>query len=698
MNVSCPLGRIDRCTQFVQSGVVGTFALLAKDFFQKRNTPAATGASTPALGQLTGHPGTFTPAPIDQLTPGNMKTIANRVVEVHGASSSKKHFTTSSEPPRPANILKALHLLLPDLAIIRNRSCQRLLHDLRDCLLRLLYRLAASRLGLLDPTAVYQELLRLAPTADPATVTSELLAAVAPLETLPPEDLGACLPALLTLTLRWHENGCCTIDATDASSRKQVGTHFTPPDLVDRLLEACWQLQRLDSRAGVRLVDLSCGVGHFLLAAARRLIATGQRPMQLLPGLFGFDLHPLAVELTGMGLAIVAGVPFDQAPVRVRQADSLFDHLPEAEQADIVIGNPPWVSLTGRQRPAHPASLRRRLLDRYPAVRRWPALHSAFLLRAVELVRPGGCVGLVLPRPVAELTAYADVRQQVSALAELSEPVVDAGETVFPGVTHPVGLFVFIKRDRPVVGTTAAWPVKSDRPTVRRGDRLAPLWQALHRLPRFPPGTFSDPGVHTGNAAGVLLASSPESADCRPLRVGGDIRPFVCGLPSIWLRLRVKPSRNRYFHIRPWQRYASVPIVVRQTANRPIAARHEPPAYFRNSVLACAGVPGLPHTVVVGVLNSALLACYHRHLTVDARQRAFPQVKVKHLQNLPLPAALLRDRKLLLELDEMVKAAEKLARAETSLPASVAACLERLVLRAYDLPPALAEELMAAVS
>jgi hypothetical protein len=675
---------------------LGTFALLPKDFFQKRNTPSATGACSSALGQLTSHPGAFTPAPINQLAPGNMKTIANRVIQIHGVSSSSTYSTTRRECPRPENILRALHLLLPEVVRVPSRRRQRFLHDWRDCLFRLLYRLTASRLGLLAESAVYQELLTLAPTADPVAVTAELLTEVARLETLPPEELGACLPALLNLNLRLDRKSW-RIVASGKKSCKQVGSYYTPPELVERLLDSCWQTMRLTARAEVRLADLSCGVGHFLLAAARRLFANGQRPTQLLLGLVGYDIHPLAVELTGMGLALVARVPLDHAPVRVRQANSLFDALPEAEQADIIVGNPPWVSLTGRQRPALPAGLRQRLLKRYPTLRRWPALHSAFLLRAVELVRPGGCVGLVLPRPVAELTAYAELRRQVSSLAELGGPVVDVGETVFPGVTHPVGLFVLIKRDRPAAGTAAAWPVDGDRPAPRRRDRLAPLWQALSRLPRFPPGTFSDPGVHTGNAAAALVVKFPEAAGVSPLRVGRDVRPFACASPSLWLRINVKPNEKMYFAIRPWQRYASVPIVVRQTANRPIAARHEPPAYFRNSVLACAGVTGLPHSVVVGVLNSALLAGYYRRLTVDARQRAFPQVKVKHLQNLPLPVALHRDGKLLIELDELVQYAEKLAQADASLPASVTVRLERLVLRAYDLPAVFAEELLAAV-
>jgi hypothetical protein len=81
-----------------------------------------------------------------------------------------------------------------------------------------------------------------------------------------------------------------------------------------------------------------------------------------------------------------------------------------------------------------------------------------------------------------------------------------------------------------------------------------------------------------------------------------------------------------------------VPILVRQTAARPIAALHAPePGYFRNSLLACRGIEGVAHEVVVAWLNASVIAADHRARTRDARQRSFPQVKLRHLRALPVP-------------------------------------------------------------
>jgi hypothetical protein len=149
---------------------------------------------------------------------------------------------------------------------------------------------------------------------------------------------------------------------------------------------------------------------------------------------------------------------------------------------------------------------------------------------------------------------------------------------------------------------------------------------------RPPPESFGDIGVHTGNCAGKLLR--PGGA---PIREGKDVRPYSLASPSRTL-LADRPRRDgEYYAIRPLECYRSVPILLRQTASRPIAALHTEPTYFRNSVLACRGIPGVPHELVVAWLNSSAVARFHQASVREAGQRAFPQLKIRHLRNLPMP-------------------------------------------------------------
>lgn len=609
----------------------------------------------------------------------------------------------TARPPRLPSMIRALERL--GAAALRTRTrvspaqAQALLDTCRARLFRLLFRLAAADRRLINPTTIWDGIDADLPQPTRDEVVAELRDETSGLAGVPPEELGRYLPDLLDLRIRFDDNGCELIPGRQRR-RKETGSYFTPPDLIEQLLDRCWQPLLCPSRLHpLRVGDLACGVGHFLLAAGRRLVTAGLPRASLETQLIGVDISPLAATLCGMALALESGLDPDLRPESIYQADSLLTELPHTAPLDAVIGNPPWVSLTGRQRAACPPADRRRLIARYPAIARWPALHSAMLLRATELVRPGGRIGLVLPRQMADLEVYSEVRRQVSARAALAGPVLDVGESAFPGVTHPVGLFTFIIRDHATRGSPAAWPVLDADPATTSKGKVEPLKEVaakLAKLPRFAPETFSDPGVHTGNAGKMLVRRRRPVGPAAPLRIGSDVTPFVLSRPRHWLRLGVAPSRRTYFTIRPLSRYRQVPIVLRQTANRPIAARHSRPTYFRNSVLACAGLAGLPHTVMVGLLNSALFAWLLRTMAADARQRTFPQVKVGHLRQLPAPPAPCRPS-LMGQLDKAVRAAEAAAATEEKVADRLLLSIERLVLRVYGLPVSLAPVLIDAV-
>src|SRR5262249_41649273 len=258
---------------------------------------------------------------------------------------------------------------------------------------------------------------------------------------------------------------------------------------------------------------------------------------------------------------------------------------------DVVLGNPPWVSYTGRQQSEAPGRMLHLFVRLHPSTRRWPAAHSAFLLTSVRLLSSRGRAGLVLPRQVGDLESYGPVRKEVSSIAALDGTILDAGEDAFPGVTQPVGLFSFAARARSNAGD-ALWTtgeIASDRDDPPQ-PRLVP--RAAH-CPRFAANTFSDPGVHTGNVSKkIVLDTGADSPDFAPIREGRDIVPYACRRPRRRLWSNPSLSQGEYCSIREARRYTDVPILIRQTADRPIAARHVGRTYFRNSLLACGGVRG----------------------------------------------------------------------------------------------------------
>jgi len=308
---------------------------------------------------------------------------------------------------------------------------------------------------------------------------------------------------------------------------------------------------------------------------------------------------------------------------------------------DVVLGNPPWLSYSGRQAVSSDPGELSLLKFSLPAVSRWPATHTAFLVAAMSLVRPGGAVGLVLPFQVALLESYGGARDAVRACANHVE-VLDLGEDAFEGISQRVGLFTVTTTDP--VGS-GDWVVRQREPSpdeVVDSDGTANAGPSerirrLRDLPHFPPGTFSDPGVHTGNVGKLIVSDSfLDDADHPLIREGKDFSAYRCGAPRKRLWIRPSLEEGQYCRIGRLERYVGTPILLRQTADRPIACRHLDRTYFRNSIIACSGIAGVADEVVVAILNSELMATYYKRTVLDSAQAAFPQVKVRSLQGLPM--------------------------------------------------------------
>lgn len=178
-----------------------------------------------------------------------------------------------------------------------------------------------------------------------------------------------------------------------------------------------------------RVVDPSCGGGVFLLSAADLLVERGADPKTVVSAqLAGADVDPLAVEVTRAALGLWAsrrGVDevdeIDGIEVSgVVVADGLAAGWCETGP-DVVVGNPPFLT------PLRVATLTSRPTA---AGRPYADLAGEFLLAALELVRDGGRVALVLPESILAARDAGPVREAVLDRAAI-EGLWVAGEPVF---------------------------------------------------------------------------------------------------------------------------------------------------------------------------------------------------------------------------------------------------------------------------
>lgn len=313
---------------------------------------------------------------------------------------------------------------------------------------------------------------------------------------------------------------------------------------------------------------------------------------------------------------------------------------------EAVVGNPPWVSFSGRQSLKHVDQELSYYRIWYHGAKAWVSTHGLFVETGLNLIHTLGYVGLILPLQVADLRGYAPLRALVLKRCSPRLPIPSVGENAFLGVTEPAGLFIFGPHKSSsslfAVAAQNAWPsVELSQPkqaTLKETTILTEIMQKYSRWPLLPAAIFSDPGVHTGNSADLLLSNQPDHpGHWFPIREGKCVERYWLGEPERYLRLNLQKSGGQYWRISPVDTYKDVAIVIRQTAHFPIAALHEPSAYFRNSLLACRSIPSMDIGYLVAILNSSLTKWVHQRIFRDSQHRAFPQVKVYHLQAIRAP-------------------------------------------------------------
>ncbi len=201
--------------------------------------------------------------------------------------------------------------------------------------------------------------------------------------------------------LSWYEA------SLPLKERKRRGHFSTPPLLVERVLDACGYLPDADL-ARIRVLDPACGGGNFLAAAARRLLAfAGLRELDRAAqialaqrNLWGFDPDPVAcfqaemqlrtiMEEAWQGLAWHSQeTPLSECALQVHQADGLT--LPWEPRVDLFVANPPYLAAKNTDLSGYQSAQQRGQADSY----------LLFLNCALQVVRPGGWIGMVLPDPV----------------------------------------------------------------------------------------------------------------------------------------------------------------------------------------------------------------------------------------------------------------------------------------------------------
>jgi len=511
-----------------------------------------------------------------------------------------------------------------------------------------------------EADAFDEQRLALLPMLEPRALLAEVA------EHLPLEAFGQLYESLLAARPADDER----------SLRKRTGSYYTPEALTRVVAGRAFDaLERSRGDASVRvrplaIVDPALGAGAFLLQAGRLVMErSGRSAAEVVAReLFGVDVSPLAVAVAEASLWLLADAPrlsLAAAGAHLRQGDALcslgagcllgrrgvdFDELlpDDADGFDLVLGNPPWVAFAGRATQPLAPSLREYYRQSFRAFAGYPTLHALFVELGARLA-PRGVVALLVPSPIADLDGYRHVRSVLAKSHAVQEPLLELGQDAFEGVTQPCFALVAAPRQTPEPEPERPFVLTERRRSVGAAAEVqAP--SSLERLigmPRLPSELFGEMGLQTNSAVTRQLlyrGRTPPAEFSYSLLEGRNIAEFARSPPRLFLKPDKAFLSAQRCRLRDVADYARVKIVVRQTAAITIAAAHDGTP-FRNSLLAGFELPEFPFSLTLGLLNSTLYRALHLAGRRDARQGAFPQVKVGHLRSLPAPpASALRSR------------------------------------------------------
>ncbi len=303
----------------------------------------------------------------------------------------------------------------------------------------------------------------------------------------------------------------------ERGQRKSLGAFYSPQALVEPMVS--WAVTRADQS----VLDPSCGDGVFLETAVRRLRDLGAGADRTASLLHAVDLNPDAVEVTRNRLGSALGRPFGNA-----RSASFFSLPPPgvlfgpSDGVDVVVGNPPYIRyqdfaggarLEALERASHAGVSLTRLASSW----------AHFVVHAVEFLRPGGRLALILPAELIHTSYSAPLREHLRrSFAEVY--VVSFRQSVFPGVQAEVVLLLAAGRDE--------GPGRLGLTEVETGLGLADLTAVLAGAEVFEPGEEPEkwrPGLET-RSGGVSLDQLQERGLLTPLgELGKASIGFVSG-------------------------------------------------------------------------------------------------------------------------------------------------------------------------
>ncbi|TAF08010.1 MAG: type II restriction endonuclease [Flavobacteriia bacterium] len=352
---------------------------------------------------------------------------------------------------------------------------------------------------------------------------------------------------------------------------------------------------------------------------------------------------------------------------------------------DVVIGNPPYITIGGKDSSINDKSEINFLLNKYISNQYKPNLYAFFYEEAISLLSFRGIVSFIVPRTLLDNLYYSDLRvylskQTILSILKLDFEVFDDAVTggtnillVSKEKNQNYDIQSLIVNDIQNFKQPEVLTINSSKILVGENNvfsfldsKLLSVIEKIEQNKKVKDFFSVNNGVNTGNCAEILLSDSKESDKHFKILEGKNINKYITTWKGLWINydhnlkktINLKDLNTKQnkidFALREKRIFDSNKIIIRQTGDKIIATIDENGFITRHSTHCLVNdFDSIDLKLALAQLNSKLIDFYYNYL-IPEKGKAFAEVKGINIKQLPLVCGTKLDNNIIQKVDQIL--------------------------------------------
>jgi len=365
---------------------------------------------------------------------------------------------------------------------------------------------------------------------------------------------------------------------------------------------------------------------------------------------FRETLLPSLADNIKLGNSLIASdfSIFPDELIRVRAFDwnSQFPEQLGRGGFDAIIGNPPWISITGRFGSADCSDEEvKYLISRFRGNTYMPNMYEYFISQGMSLVKKGGFLSFVVPDRFGFNAQFVELRRKMLSEFSIHNLLY---KVPFPGITADT--LIFVAQKDPPKPTSSVYVAEFNKPYMLRKQKdylstsncifeyfedsaMMKLVRRLENPSKFSPlSAFCDTTSGYGGKSELIYAEQQNRHQIPTLK--GDSIGRYETRKKYWFDFQPKNITGR---TTDKLKLGAIPkILLRKTGSSIVATFDESGIFPEQSLYFLYNfIPNVDPLYILGLLNSTLLNYFYRAKSLT-NKKSIAQVKKVDLDSLPI--------------------------------------------------------------